>query len=102
MKDAENSKEIKEIEEPETLPHTRNPRPSIGVDVDYYQGIIDDPEVCESRKRELIEVIGGIMVQFIDLGFGVHPVQLAKAEKPERHQCQNQTEKEQKIERSNV
>lgn len=99
MKDAENSKEI---EEAETLPHTRNPRPSIGVDVDYYQGIIDDPEVSEDRKRELIEVIGGMLVQFIDLGFGVHPVQLAKAEKPERHQCQNQTEKEQKIERSNV
>ena len=53
-------------------------RPSVGIDVEYYQGIIDDPGVPESRKRELIEIIGAIVLQFIDLGFGVHPVQLGR------------------------
>ncbi len=52
-------------------------RPSVGIDVDYYQSVIDDPEVCEDRKRDLIELIGTIVLNFIDIGFGVHPVQLA-------------------------
>lgn len=56
-------------------------RPSVGIDVDYYQSAIDDPDVSEERKRELIEIIGAIVVNFIDMGFGVHPVQLAQKEK---------------------
>lgn len=56
-------------------------KPSLGIDVDYYQAIIDDPEVSEERKRELIEIIGSIVVSFIDLGFGVHPIQLAQQER---------------------
>jgi len=55
-------------------------RPSLSVDVDYYQAVIDDPEVSDARKRELIEIIGAIVVNFIDIGFGVHPVQLAHKE----------------------
>ncbi len=53
-------------------------RPSVGIDVDYYQAAIDDPEVSDERKRELIEIIGAIVINFIDIGFGVHPVQLAQ------------------------
>ena len=64
------------------------------IDVDYHQSIIDDPEVSEARKRELIEIIGAIVLSFIDIGFGVHPVQLARAEKEERKQLPKQNEKE--------
>lgn len=64
---------------------------SVGIDVEYYASIIDDPEVSEERKREIIEMLSMIIVQFIDIGFGVHPVQSAIAEKEHY-----QTEKESK------
>lgn len=51
------------------------------VDVDYYQAIIDDPEVSDTYKRDLIAIIGSIVIQFIDIGVGVHPVQQAMQEK---------------------
>lgn len=74
-------------------------KPTLGVDVDYYQSIIDDPDVSESRKRELIEIVGAIIMNFIDIGFGVHPIQLARLEK---HQQQKHSEKENLLERSDV
>jgi len=77
--------------------NTLTTKPSVGIDVDYYQGIIDDPEVSEIRKRELIEIIGAILINFIDIGFGVHPVQLASQEKQSQ-----QTNKEKLLERSDV
>lgn len=67
----------------ETTPHNIKStlsKPTLSVDVDYYQNIIDDPEVSEERKRELIEIVGAIVMNFIDIGFGVHPVQLAQDE----------------------
>lgn len=74
---------------------------SVGIDVDYYQEIIDDPEVSPARKRELIEIIVTIARNFVDLGFGVHPVQLATREHEERHDIQ-QPAKEKILERSDV
>lgn len=80
-------------------------KPTVEIDVDHYQSIIDDPGVSETRKRELIAIIGRIVVQFIDIGFDVHPVQLAqekqasKADKNERHKHTNKVEKERQHER---
>lgn len=59
-------------------------KPHLTIDVDYYQDIIDDPDVSEDRKRELIEIVGNIVLQFIDIGFGVHAVQLARDEKSQK------------------
>ena len=75
-------------------------KPSLSVDVDYYQSIIDDPEVSDERKRELIEIVGAIVMNFIDIGFGVHPVQLAR----QQQQPPNipQSEKEKPSERSDA
>ncbi|MEM7192938.1 MAG: hypothetical protein AAF405_08785, partial [Pseudomonadota bacterium] len=39
-----------------------------------------DPEY----KRQLIDIIGKIVRDFIDIGFGVHPVQQAKQSGPQR------------------
>jgi len=81
------------------------PRPSVEIDVDYYQSIIDDPGVSEARKRELISIVGRIVVHFIDIGFDVHPVQLAQetqaksADKTERLNPINHAEKEHQRER---
>jgi len=70
-------------------------KPTLSVDVDYYQDIIDDPDVSDERKRELIEFVGNIVMQFIDLGFGVHTVQLAQDE-------QQQSAKEKLLEGSDL
>lgn len=72
--------------------------PAFTIDVDYYQRVIDDPDVSEARKRELIEIIGNIVMSFIDLGFGIHPVQLAQNEKFKTQQ----REKDQRIERQDA
>ena len=54
------------------------PKPTLLIDVDFYDGIIEDPEVTPEYKRQLIEIVGKIVIEFIDIGFGVHPVQQAK------------------------
>jgi hypothetical protein len=48
--------------------------PSVGIDTAYYQSFLDDYDIPEAQKRELIESLWAIIVQFIDLGFGVHPI----------------------------
>lgn len=89
----------RERDEPKNQPLPKD-GPSLEVDVDYYQAIIDDPEISDARKRELIAIIGRIVLQFIDLGFGVHPVQAAKADKRKRLTSTNRTdEKERQRER---
>lgn len=80
------------------LPQNEGNAPAFTIDVDYYQSVIDDPEVSEARKRELIEIIGNIVMSFIDLGFGIHPVQLAQNEKSRTQQ----REKEHRSERQDA
>lgn len=59
----------------QTPPQTPASPPSIGVDTAYYQRFLDDYDIPDEQKRELIEALWAIIVQFIDLGFGVHPVE---------------------------
>lgn len=56
---------------PETAP------PSLTIDWDAYLSLFEDEDISEDEKRELIEALWSIVVSFVDLGFGVHPVQLA-------------------------
>lgn len=48
---------------------------SLTLDVDYYQSLLDDDGIPEDKKRELIETLWQIVVSFVDLGFGIHPLQ---------------------------
>lgn len=50
---------------------------ALRVDVAKYQAMIDDPSLSEDQKRDFIEALWQIIVAFVDLGFEVHPVQLA-------------------------
>ena len=56
---------------PETAP------PSLTIDWDAYLPFFEDEDISEDHKRELIEALWSIMVGFVDLGFGIHPVQQA-------------------------
>ena len=50
-------------------------RPVLEVDVAKYQAYLDDAGLSDEQKQELIEALWSIIVGFVDLGFGVHPVQ---------------------------
>ncbi|MCV0370513.1 hypothetical protein [Filomicrobium sp.] len=50
-------------------------RPIVTVDVEKYQAYLDDPNLSEEQKEEFLQAIWSIMVAFVDLGFGVHPLQ---------------------------
>ena len=50
---------------------------ALTLDIDTYQALLDDPELSEDQKREFIETIWSIVVQFVDMGFGIEATQLA-------------------------
>lgn len=69
---------------------------ALTLDVDYYQTFLDDEDISEDRKLELIETLWQIIVAFVDLGFGVHPVQQAVEDRSSKdmdviHQFAQQT-----------
>ena len=54
--------------------------PTLSVDWEAYGAMLDASDVPEGQKRELIETLWSIVTSFVDLGFGVHPVQQACGE----------------------
>ena len=55
-------------------------KPVITVDYEKYAHLLDDPDLSEDQKREFLQAVWNIITNFVDLGFGVHPVQLACGE----------------------
>lgn len=52
----------------------------ITVDYERYAHFLEDSDLTEEQKREFLQTLWNIIVNFVDLGFGVHPLQ--QAEKP--------------------
>lgn len=50
-------------------------RPIIGVDVKKYQALLDGSGLSQDQKDDFLRALWSIVVTFIDLGFGVHPLQ---------------------------
>ncbi len=50
-------------------------RPPAAFDAAKYEAMLDESDLSEAQKREFLETLWQIMVQFVDLGFGVHPLQ---------------------------
>ncbi len=48
---------------------------SVGIDVEKYQSYLDDVDLSDEQKKELLEALWMIMRTFIDIGFGLHPLQ---------------------------
>jgi len=61
------------------LDHIAN-KPAITVNYEKYAPLLEDPDLSEDQKREFLQAVWNIIVGFVDLGFGVHPVQLACGE----------------------
>lgn len=49
--------------------------PAITVDYDLYAHFLDDADLTEDQKREFLQAVWNIIVEFVSLGFGVHPAQ---------------------------
>jgi hypothetical protein len=55
-----------------------NPPPTLTLDVEYYQKYLDDSDLTEAQKTELLETLWAIICEFVMMGFNVHPVQQAQ------------------------
>jgi hypothetical protein len=61
---------------------TRNADQSNALSIDYalYERYLADSGLSEAEKREFLDALWTIIVSFVDLGFGVHPLQQAKGD----------------------
>ena len=50
----------------------------ITVDYEKYAHFLDDSELTEQQKQEFLQTLWNIIVEFVSLGFDVHPLQQAK------------------------
>lgn len=56
---------------------TTHPKPTLTVDVEKYRSLLDEADMTEEQKEEFLQALWSIIVSFVELGFGVHPVQAA-------------------------
>jgi len=49
--------------------------PALSIDWELYGKYLDESDLSEEQKHEFIETLWSIIVSFVDLGFGVHPLQ---------------------------
>ncbi len=51
----------------------------LSIDYEKYEHYLEDYDLTEAQKQEFLQALWNIIVNFVDLGFGVHPVQQAIA-----------------------
>ena len=54
--------------------------PSLQVDWEVYAQMLEASDWSDARKREFIETIWSLVMTFVDLGYGIHPIQQACGE----------------------
>lgn len=70
----------------ETTVHddTKTDRPILRIDYALYESHLRDSDLSEIEKQAFLESLWNIIVGFVDLGFGVHPLQQAEADRCEQ------------------
>ena len=61
--------------------HTKPTYPTLSIDWDLYEEYLEESDMSDDEKRELIETLWNIVVSFVDLGFGIDSVQRAEDDK---------------------
>ena len=63
------------IEQPPA--HEREPTayPTLEIDYEYYEQYLEDSDLSDQQKQELIATIASIMFAFVDMGFGINVMQ---------------------------
>ena len=49
--------------------------PTLTIDWELYGKYLDASDLSDAEKREFLETLWSIVVSFVELGFGVHPLQ---------------------------
>jgi hypothetical protein len=50
-------------------------KPTVHVDVDRYKAYLDGSGMNDAQKEEFLQALWSIIVNFVELGYGVHPLQ---------------------------
>ncbi len=58
---------------------TTGKAPALEIDLDVYLPLFEDESISDDDKRKLLEALWSVIMSFVQLGWGVHPVQQAKA-----------------------
>jgi hypothetical protein len=61
-------------------PNQPNTPPTLTLDVDLYQHYLDNSDLTDEQKKELLETLWNVVCSFVQLGFNVHPMQQALSE----------------------
>jgi hypothetical protein len=56
---------------------TASARPMLTIDVERYQEYLDGSGLTPEQKEEFLKAAWSIVVTFVELGYGVHPLQEA-------------------------
>ena len=59
-------------------------QPLLMVDVEKYQSFLDDSDMTDAQKEEFLKALWSIIVNFVEMGFGVHPLQEACGQNSEK------------------
>ena len=51
--------------------------PTLTIDYEFYEKMLEQSDASDEEKRAFIETWWNLIVNFVDLGFGVHPLQQA-------------------------
>jgi|688.fasta_scaffold1854253_2 hypothetical protein len=62
----------------ETKTSEKPAQPTLTLDVDLYKHYLDNSDLTEERKQEVLETLWNIVCEFVQMGFNVHPVQQAQ------------------------
>lgn len=50
-------------------------RPALTLDIALYESYLQDSDITEDQRHEFLKALWSIVVGFVDLGFGIHPLQ---------------------------
>ena len=53
-------------------------KPCVEIDYERYEEYLETSDLSDEQKRQFIAALWNVIVGFVDLGFGVHPVQQAQ------------------------
>ncbi|KIC27816.1 hypothetical protein [Leisingera sp. ANG-M6] len=70
-------------------------RKRLEVDVERYQDYLDGSGISDEQKADFLKALWTVIVAFVDIGYGVHPVQTGEAEVISLHthqpRCRNES-----------
>lgn len=53
---------------------------SVGSDYERYSHLLNETGFEEEEKQEILQALWNIITEFVQMGFGVHPIQKARSE----------------------